>query len=131
MTKARAGKAASQKKTGQRSRAGGKKGMKKQYLKTRPACRVTFSLPREAAPFAKYVSVVGDFNNWSITETPLKQLKNGDFRTTITLPCDREYRFRYLIDADRWENDWYADKYVPNCYGSDDSVVVVCQKSGK
>jgi 1,4-alpha-glucan branching enzyme len=106
------------------------KGIKKQYLKTRPDCRVTFRLPKEAAQAARHVSVVGDFNNWSITETPMKKLKNGDFKATITLRCDREYKFRYLIDADRWENDWYADKYVPNCYGSDDSVVVICESLG-
>ena len=109
----------------------GEKGIKKQYLKTSPDCRVTFRLPKEAAMAARYVSVVGDFNNWSITENPLKKLKNGDFKTTITLKCDREYKFRYLIDADRWENDWFADKYVPNCYGGDDSVVVICKSSGK
>jgi 1,4-alpha-glucan branching enzyme len=109
----------------------GKSGIKKQYLKTRPDCRVTFRLPKEAAPAAKYVSVVGDFNNWSITETPLKKLKNGDFTATITLMCDREYKFRYLIDADRWENDWSADKYIPNCFGGDDSVVVVCKSPCK
>ncbi len=106
------------------------KGIKKQYLKTRPECKVTFRLPKEAAQDAKFVSIVGDFNNWSITETPLKRLKSGDFKTTVTLPCDREYRFRYLIDADRWENDWEADKYVPNSYGSDDSVVAICQSGG-
>ena len=108
-----------------------KGGITKQYLKTRSDCRVTFRLPKQAAPATKYVSVVGDFNNWSITETPLKKLKNGDFKTTITLPCDREYKFRYLIDADHWENDWNADKYVPNCYGDDDSVVVICKSSCK
>jgi 1,4-alpha-glucan branching enzyme len=107
------------------------KGMKKQYLKTRQDCRVTFRLPKEAATDAMYVSIVGDFNNWSITETPLKKLKNGDFTATITLPCNREYKFRYLIDSDRWENDWCADKYVPNCYGGDDSVVVVRKSPGK
>jgi 1,4-alpha-glucan branching enzyme len=107
------------------------KGIKKQYLKTRPGCRVTFRLPKEAAPDAMYVSIVGDFNNWSITETPLKKLKSGDFKTTITLPCDREYKFRYLIDSNRWENDWCADKYVPNCYGGDDSVVVIRKSPGK
>jgi len=102
-----------------------KKGVEKHYLKTSPMCRVTFRLPKEAAPNAQFVSVVGDFNNWELTETPLKKLKNGDFKTTLSLPCNREYRFRYLIDADRWENDWCADKYVPGPYGCDDSVVII------
>ena len=102
-----------------------KPAIKKQYLKSGNMCNVTFMLPKKAAPDAMCVTIVGDFNNWSTTEAPLKKLKNGDFKVTLELLCDREYRFRYLIDASRWENDWFADKYLPNCYGCDDSVVVV------
>ena len=101
------------------------KSLNKKYLKSAPVCKVTFRLPREAAPDASSVSVVGDFNNWSITENEMTRLKNGDFKVTLDLPCNREYKFRYLIDSDRWENDWFADKYIPNGHGSDDSVVVV------
>ena len=43
----------------------------------------------------------------------------------LNLESDREYRFKYLIDGDKWENDWNADKYLTNEYGSDDSVVIV------
>ena len=100
-------------------------GIKKQYMKAKPVCKVTFRLPKEAASGAQVVSIVGDFNNWSINENKMEKLKNGDFKLTLSLPCNREYQFRYLIDADRWENDWFADKYIPNAYGSDDSVVVI------
>jgi 1,4-alpha-glucan branching enzyme len=100
-------------------------GLKKQYMKSNPVCKVTFRLPKEAAPDARTVSVVGEFNNWDLTEHQMKKLKNGDFTATVELPCNREFRFRYLIDSCRWENDWFADKYVPNEHGSDDSVVVV------
>jgi hypothetical protein len=37
----------------------------------------------------------------------------------------QQCRFRYLLDGERWENDWTADAYVPNSFGSDDSVVEV------
>jgi len=100
-------------------------GPKKLYIKAGKACKVTFRLPKEAAPDARMVTVVGDFNNWNLTETKMKKLKNGDFTTTLELPSNREYRFKYLIDASRWENDWCADKYVRNRYGSDDSVVII------
>lgn len=99
--------------------------LKKQYMKTNPVCKVTFRLPRAAAPDAGTVSLVGEFNNWNMSEHPMKKLKNGDFTATVELPCNREFRFRYLIDSCRWENDWFADKYLPNDHGSDDSVVVV------
>ncbi len=102
-----------------------KSGIKKQYLKSDSSCNVTFRLPKEAAPDAQVITIVGDFNNWNSTETLMKRLKSGDFKITLKLPSDREYRFRYLIDSNRWENDWCADKYVPNFFGCDDSIVII------
>jgi len=107
------------------SKAPEKEGIKKQYLKSKAVCRVTFKLPKEAAPEAKSVTIVGDFNNWNRKATPMKRLKNGDFTVTLDLETGREYRFKYLIDGNRWENDWHADRYEPNIYGTDDSVVVI------
>lgn len=104
-------------------------GLKKRFLKKSPVCKVTFRLPKDAAPDADVVTLVGDFNNWDMSETPMKKMKNGDFKATLDLSCDREYRFRYLIDSSQWENDWCADKYLPNEYGSDDSVVVTLNNS--
>jgi 1,4-alpha-glucan branching enzyme len=100
-------------------------GIKKQYLESNGSCKVTFRLPKEAAHGARSVTIAGDFNNWDATRTPLKRLKNGEFKLIMELPRNKEYKFKYLIDSKHWENDWHADKYVPNSYGSDDSVVVV------
>jgi hypothetical protein len=100
-------------------------GIAKEYIKSRNLCKVTFILPREAALKAKQVAIVGDFNNWNRTTTPLSKLENGDFRVTLELEAGKEYRFRYLIDNHRWENDWCADKYLAGPYGVEDSVVCV------
>lgn len=108
-----------------RSNNNGNSGIKKQYLKSNGSCNVTFILQKEAAPDAQVVTIVGDFNNWNLTETQMKKLKNGNFKITLKLSRDREYRFRYFVDANRWENDWHADKYVPNPFGCDDSLVIV------
>lgn len=101
------------------------KSLKKQYLKSDNKCKVTFRLPKEAANGAQVVTIVGDFNNWNLTENKMKQLKNGDYTLTLDLACNREYRFRYLVDSNRWENDWFAERYIPNEFGTEDSVVVV------
>ena len=98
---------------------------KKQYLKNKPVCKVTFKLPKEAAKSAGKVTIVGEFNHWDTEATPMKKLKDGSFTVTLDLEKDREYQYRYLIDGTRWENDWKADKYVPSGGGSDNSVVVV------
>jgi 1,4-alpha-glucan branching enzyme len=101
-------------------------GIKKEYLKSKKTCKVTFKLPRIAAPKAKDVCIVGDFNSWNIYANPMKKLKTGDYTITLELEPGREYQFRYLIDGAKWENDWNADKYVRSPFGdSDNSVIVV------
>ena len=100
-------------------------GIEKKYLKARPVCKVTFTLPNEAAAEARTVCIRGEFNDWSPAANPLRRLEDGAFAVTIELPTGRAYRFRYLIDGWKYENDWYADRYEPNPYGGEDSVVDV------
>jgi 1,4-alpha-glucan branching enzyme len=95
----------------------------KNYSKSGRLCRVTFKLP--SAVEAGEVYLVGDFNDWDATTTPMKRLKSGDYSVTLSLDVDRSYRFRYLVDGQRWVNDWQADEYVPNEFGTEDSVVKV------
>lgn len=97
--------------------------LKKNYSKSRRSCRVTFDLPPEAK--VKRVALCGEFNDWSSTANTMKLRKDGRFSTTISLPAGRAYRFRYLLDETRWENDWAADGYVPNSFGTEDSLVRV------
>ncbi len=99
--------------------------IKKQFLKSKPVCKTTFVLPREAAPEAKEVYILGSFNDWDVEKAvKMKKLKSGDFKATIDLETGKEYEFRYLIDGRVWENDAEADKYVPTPFGVENSVVV-------
>jgi 1,4-alpha-glucan branching enzyme len=86
---------------------------------------VTFRLPKAAAGGAKIVHLVGDFNDWSMEQTPMQRLKNGEFKAVVDLAPGREYQFRYLIDRTTWENDWAADRYVKSEFGNCDNSVVV------
>jgi 1,4-alpha-glucan branching enzyme len=117
--------ATSRKKAASKSKVAANHGIKKQYLKSRDSCKVTFRLPGAAAPDAGTVSVVGEFNGWDLNANPMKKLKSGDFTATLEMTPGREYRFRYLIDHTVWENDWNADKYQQGPYGSDDSVIIL------
>ncbi|NNG00118.1 MAG: glycoside hydrolase [Desulfobacteraceae bacterium] len=100
--------------------------IKKQYLRSRPICKVTFRMPKTVAEGAHAVHLVGEFNNWSTIGTPMKSLKSGEFKTTLELTPGKEYQFRYLINQEKWENEWEADKYVRNDFGNcDNSVIVV------
>jgi len=60
-------------------------GTKKEYLKSKNVCRVTYILPKIAASDAKSVCIVGDFNNWNIHANPMKKLKNGDYTIKLDL----------------------------------------------
>ncbi len=100
--------------------------LKKKYLKSKPVCKVTFELPKEAAPTNASVSLVGDFNNWDSNATPLTHRKSGVYNVTVDVAIEQEYAFRYLINGDVWENDWQADNYVPSHIpGVENSVVIV------
>ena len=97
-------------------------------MSVEPAARggtvdVTFTLPAEVQ--AGSVMLCGEFNEWSAGTTRLEQGSDGSWRATVALEPGRSYRYRYLLDGQRWENGWQADGYVPNSYGSEDSVVVV------
>lgn len=97
--------------------------LKKTYTKSGKSCRVTFELP--AAVNAQSACLCGEFNNWQPSAHPMKRRKDGSFALTLSLISDQEYRYRFLLDDDRWENDWAADAYTPNEFGADDSVVQV------
>ena len=82
---------------------------------------VTFELP--TAVTAASVHLCGEFNDWSQVSLPLTRADSGRFSVTVELQAGRQWRFRYLLDGEGWENDWEADDYLPNDHGGDDSVV--------
>jgi len=94
----------------------------KEFTPKRTVCKVTLTLPEEWAN--KEVVVAGSFNDWDTSSDKLEK-KNGKWTTTLRLKPENEYRFKYLIDGEKWENDDAADLYVPNEFGSEDSVIKI------
>jgi 1,4-alpha-glucan branching enzyme len=95
--------------------------LKKNYTKTGQFCRVTFKVPPDVN--AKKVVLCGDFNDWNQKATTMKQLKDGGFSVTISLPANNTYRFKYFLGTHRWKNERDADGYVRNDFGSEDSLL--------
>lgn len=93
------------------------------YMGSGRACRVTFEI--NEADGATSAALCGEFNNWDPSAYPMERRPDGSFFITVTLPAGNSYRFKYLLDAQRWENDWTADGAVANGFGSQDSLVVV------
>jgi hypothetical protein len=101
--------------------------LKKQYVKSRKICKITFELAKDQVPpdvEAKNVYLVGEFNNWDPTVTPMPRRKGGIYRTMLELEPGREYQFRYLVNGEHWYNDQHADAYVPGGSGADNCVVM-------
>ncbi len=97
--------------------------MKKTYAKSGKTCRVTFELPEQIN--AQEVSVVGEFNAWDKEANLLVKRKDGRFSGSLSLEVGKEYRYRFWVDDERWENDWDGEKYFTNEFGSEDSVIAV------
>jgi 1,4-alpha-glucan branching enzyme len=96
--------------------------IKKEPAGKRGFVRVTFELPSNM--WAERVNLVGEFNDWDTTATPMKRNRSdANWKATIELKSGQRHRFRYLIDGKEWLNDWHADDHVENPYGSYDSVV--------
>jgi 1,4-alpha-glucan branching enzyme len=84
--------------------------------------RVTFEMP--SSVWAERVNLVGDFNGWDTGKDEMQQARsNGNWRITLVLPKGREFQFRYLVNGRDWHNDWHADSYASNKFGTDNSVV--------
>lgn len=95
--------------------------LKKEAINKGKKIKVTFythKVPKEESAY-----LVGDFNDWDERADQMSKLKDGRFRLVMKLKPGNEYQFRYLIDGE-WHNEWEADKYVPNLFGGDNSIVI-------
>ena len=100
--------------------------LKKQYLKSKPVCKVKFSMDKGSVLGAAKVDLLGEFNNWNTAEpVKMKKLKNGSFNVTLDLPAESGFQFKYLLDGEKWINDDSADKYVNSGLGNEENSVVV------
>jgi 1,4-alpha-glucan branching enzyme len=93
----------------------------KKYFKTKAEADVTFEFKRDNV---ENVALVAEFNEWQPIEMKFNK-KTKAFRAKVRLPKDSSFHFRYLLNNAEWENDEQADNYVPNSFGTDNSVVVL------
>ena len=96
--------------------------IKKQFVKTKPVCKVTFSVEAKEASTA---SVVGDFNDWNPEKGELSKLKSGTFKAAFDLPKDASYEFKYIVDGE-YINEPEADSFVWNGFaGAENGVLAI------
>ena len=83
--------------------------------------QVTFTMP--SIEGVSSLHLCGEFNDWSSTAAPMRREPDGSWVATLTLDGGKSYMFRYRDDRGEWHNDWGADAYVPNQFGSENSVL--------
>lgn len=75
-------------------------------------------------PDAKQVHVVGDFNQWSVSEeAAMVRTDGGVWNRELTLSPGR-YRYKFVIDG-QWQEDPVNPNSEPNAFGSLDSILSV------
>ena len=76
------------------------------------------------APGAGSVSLVGDFNNWDGTVTPMHATRSGTL-WSVTVPLSPgRYRYAFLVNGSRWLADPAAPR-APDDFDAPSSVVTV------
>ncbi len=101
--------------------------IKKQFLKSKPVCKVTFKVSADDAKGASQVQILGDFNGWDKSAAPMKVLKTGGFSQMIELESGKEYQCRYLFDGTIWANEADADAKVSNEFDEMNDVISTIQ----
>ncbi len=99
--------------------------IKKQYSKTKPVCKVTFSLTTDQIGKGAEVRVVGQFNDWSWDKGLVLKSKKKSYQASLELPAGAAYEFRYLINGHTWFNDEAADDYKTTPFFSHNCVLVL------
>ena len=77
------------------------------------------------APHAAHVSLVGDFNDWDATRTPMRRT-GGDALWTVVVPLEPgRYHYAFFVDGSRWLADPSAPVARDDDYGTPSSVLTV------
>ena len=91
----------------------------KKFFKTKPEAEIVFEFARDDVESAQ---LAGDFNDWQPEAMKLDK-KSGTYKLKLRLPTEQAFQFKYLLNDAEWENDYAADYYTPNEFGTENSVL--------
>jgi 1,4-alpha-glucan branching enzyme len=78
-------------------------------------------------PADSAVVLVGDFNDWNPTATPLHRASDGVWSVTVPLRPGR-YRYTFIVDGTRWHRDPAAPRALEDDFGAPTSVITIAQR---
>lgn len=77
------------------------------------------------APSASSVAIAGDFNDWSLTATPMHRASEGGaWSVAIPLRPGR-YSYSFIVDGREWKADPLAPSALRDDFGKPNSAVTV------
>lgn len=82
-----------------------------------------FVLDARDLPTARSVSLVGDFNDWNVTATPLT-LENGAWVATMPLLPGRHV-YAFVVNGETWIADPRAPQATDSDFGRPGSVIII------
>jgi serine protease AprX len=74
---------------------------------------------------AQSVAVAGDFNDWNWAPHRCKQCGDGIWRVELPLLAAGRYRYKFVIDGTRWQDDPGNGMKEPDEYGGFNSILHV------
>ncbi len=75
-----------------------------------------------AAPEARRVALVGDFDDWDANALPMRRERDGLWSARVRLPAGW-HRYAFVIDGTQWRTDPSAPMAAPGAFGAPSSVV--------
>jgi hypothetical protein len=77
------------------------------------------------APRATHIALVGDFNDWDATRTPMRRAGREALWTAVVPLAPGRYHYAFLVDGSRWLADPSAPAARDEDYGAPSSVLTV------
>jgi hypothetical protein len=75
------------------------------------------------APAAKQVTLVGDFNDWDVSRTPMA--RSGSVWTVVVPMAAGRHQYSYVVDGKSWSSDPNAPSAPDDGFGHTNSVKIV------
>ncbi len=77
------------------------------------------------APSAEAVSLVGDFNDWNPSATPMELVDDSRVWSVTVALVEGRYRYAFLVDGETWLRDPSAPPAQDDEFGRPGSVVTI------
>lgn len=84
--------------------------------------RIEFRFHDDAATS---VSVTGSFDGWRSGGTPMRREADGEWRLSLPAPPPGSYRYKFVVDGERWLSDPSHARREPDPYGGFDSILQI------